>query len=885
MGWPKTVERTVQHAIEAAKAGTPSVLDITGHAGYGKSYLARWVARQFPPEQVLRATAYSSDRADSLGVLRQLDPDLPAADPNPLRVARRIGQRIDQLQITGPVALLIDDLHWADPESVEAVGVLLERMAGDRVLIVTAHRPGGPRSRQWAALIDAAPAVFRVWLDGLDDESTLQLVRDNHPESPAVLAARLRQHTGGSPLFLRSLLQEYSPRALESMSDRGRLPAPTEVVAAMRDRLSQFDPDVVTVLEALAVIGDGGADAFVIAAVADVDDVDAALAALKSERLVVVEDDPLPRSRLFHGVLRAAIYANIPTQTRQRLHGRAAARLASPRDRLEHRVAAARAADDGLAADLDAFADDLHDQRQYRAAARFRRQAAVLSSTPDARNRRERDADFESILALDMDNVSAAISSPDPDPRIRFTIGARLVAEHRYVAAADILESLSEAELSALGDITAYRARVLRGWTLVSAGRSPERAFDDLTAAARSAVTDPALQGYFSIAYGQAALLAAPPAERPDLDELMAGQRSALATTPAGLTRLAWRGTSMSLIGIQKMAIADLDIVISRLGDGIVDFGDGAFYAFQGLAYFLDGQWARASISLDLARTGQLRYPAPLTSSLLPLEAVIGGDAERTRDALQEARRIRVQSPQPAAVTAGDIVEVCALALLGTSAEREQWLGRRIADFGEPRIQPEQTPSMLGCVIQSIAASWAGRPDAALYWAELLRRTPIASWTNPVAQWLAARTQTDDIFSERVEPISLAGVAEMPILEALIHLDLAGRGTRAVGRAARDRATRAFNDFGGDRLLPTLFRSGDTADSAPAAAKSPVLAPLSDREREIATLLLEGLSYAQIGKELFITRSTVSFHLTRIYAKTGTTSRHELAQAIHHRTL
>ena len=53
---------------------------------------------------------------------------------------------------------------------------------------------------------------------------------------------------------------------------------------------------------------------------------------------------------------------------------------------------------------------------------------------------------------------------------------------------------------------------------------------------------------------------------------------------------------------------------------------------------------------------------------------------------------------------------------------------------------------------------------------------------------------------------------------------------------------------------------------------------------EIATRLLEGLSYAQIGKELFITRSTVSFHLTRIYAKTGTTSRHELAQATHNAT-
>ena len=81
------------------------------------------------------------------------------------------------------------------------------------------------------------------------------------------------------------------------------------------------------------------------------------------------------------------------------------------------------------------------------------------------------------------------------------------------------------------------------------------------------------------------------------------------------------------------------------------------------------------------------------------------------------------------------------------------------------------------------------------------------------------------------------------------------------------------------------FPAAGTNEDAPIAAQSPVLAALSDREWEIATLLLEGLSYAQIGKDLFITRSTVSFHLTRIYAKTDTTSRHELAELTHKRLL
>lgn len=89
---------------------------------------------------------------------------------------------------------------------------------------------------------------------------------------------------------------------------------------------------------------------------------------------------------------------------------------------------------------------------------------------------------------------------------------------------------------------------------------------------------------------------------------------------------------------------------------------------------------------------------------------------------------------------------------------------------------------------------------------------------------------------------------------------------------------RTLEGFGGERLAAALFPERRATD--PGATTGPAfLSSLTDRERPIATLLLEGLSYAQIGRELFITRSTVSFHLTRIYAKTGTTSRHELEEA------
>lgn len=52
---------------------------------------------------------------------------------------------------------------------------------------------------------------------------------------------------------------------------------------------------------------------------------------------------------------------------------------------------------------------------------------------------------------------------------------------------------------------------------------------------------------------------------------------------------------------------------------------------------------------------------------------------------------------------------------------------------------------------------------------------------------------------------------------------------------------------------------------------------LSEREQEILTLLSRGYSSRQIAQELFVSRSTVAYHLGNMYAKTNVTSRHQLA--------
>lgn len=875
MFWSAGVEAKIDTAVENAANGRPTVIDLQGHGGFGKTRLARSIARRFPPGQVLRATAYEETQSDPFDLIAQLGVPRTAGATNPLRAAQALGVMVDGMQEDGPVALVLDDLQWADAESLDALGVLLERMAGDRLLVIAAHRPVGAGHARWRSNLDDVPSVVRIALDGLDDDATHRMIQDAAPDAPRSLAVRLREHTGGSPLFLRSLLHEHSVAELILLADEGELPATSELATTMGERVSQMDASVVATLSALAVLGDRGGDPFTVGAVAGVDDIDAALRLLTTDQLVVVDGrGPTATIRVFHGVVRAAVYDTIPRVTRDRMHGAAAARMSDPRDRLRHRVAAARRTDDGLAADLDVFADALHERERFREAAQFRRQAARLSADAASLARRSLDADFESILALDLGALSIDERTVALHPYERTVVGSKLAAELRYTAAADVLESLTDEELGELPPLAQYRARVLRAWSLVASGRSPHDALRDLDAAGRSPVVDPALRGYVTFAYGQASFLVVPVDQGTAVVSRLAMDRAQLAATADGVFELAWRGSIMSLSGIPVEAIGDLGLVISRFDDGIVDIGGGTFHALQAFAHFINGQWARASILIDLARTARLRETAPITISMLPLAGVISADEDRWRAAVAEGRRARLDAPQPVGIQAGDIAEAFTLFFLGSDDDKRAWLAGRMTDFGPPESWIDTQVPYFWYVAHALATEWAGRPDDVSRWARMLRTPDAPPWGDDVADWLEARADHSPAGAQALAEIARRGLPMLPTVDAMRRVDAARRSPASV--ALRSEALAALRSIGAERLAPRLL-PGSTEESD--AAPAPMMPELSDREREVAALLLEGLSYAQIAKELFITRSTVAFHLSRIYAKTGTTSRHEFVEA------
>ena len=80
--------------------------------------------------------------AGRCGPLRQLAELSPGADP--LASGRLLLDAVGVLASGGPVVLVVEDLHWIDHPSAQALRFALRRLSGERVLAVVTTRPEGP---------------------------------------------------------------------------------------------------------------------------------------------------------------------------------------------------------------------------------------------------------------------------------------------------------------------------------------------------------------------------------------------------------------------------------------------------------------------------------------------------------------------------------------------------------------------------------------------------------------------------------------------------------------------------------------------------------------------------------------------------------------------
>ncbi|MBO0881244.1 MAG: helix-turn-helix transcriptional regulator, partial [Mycobacterium sp.] len=229
------------------------------------------------------------------------------------------------------------------------------------------------------------------------------------------------------------------------------------------------------------------------------------------------------------------------------------------------------------------------------------------------------------------------------------------------------------------------------------------------------------------------------------------------------------------------------------------------------------------------------------------------------------------ECPFPPAITMAVTAEFVCLRLTGRRTDR--YLETTNVDLGT-YTWPTAQPTLWHLTLGQIHAA-AGRADRTRELAAQLEAAPAhIRWRETGARWLnglAAEASGD--LPEAARQLGEAharGMSELRIHAVLLAADLA-----RVRRAQGDKAGAAEAQRESDSRLARI----EGARYLIAAADDP-LAALSDRERQVVGLLTQGLSYAQIATELSVSRSTVGFHLSNIYAKTETASRHELTELV-----
>ncbi|MFE2149749.1 BTAD domain-containing putative transcriptional regulator [Streptomyces lavendulae] len=335
-----------------ALGGGPAVALVTGEAGLGKSALLHRFGARLRADGWLVAVGRTTDAegappawpwVEALrtvagavppgpGAAAVLAPLLGEAEPAPrppggdvaagrFRLHRAVWRWLAEAARQRPVAIVLDDLHWADHETLALLAGVADLPSGTALLVVGAYRPDEVEGRLGDTLAGLARrSPLRIALPGLPEAAVAEVVRAvGGPRVDRDTLAALAERTGGNPFYVRE-----SARLLGS---EGSLVALSEVPEGVRDvlrrRLGRLPDAAVSVLRLAAVAGrESWVDVLVEAADADED---AVLAALEAGLLAGLLVEPGPgRIRFAHALVRDTLLADLSRLRSARMYGRIA---------------------------------------------------------------------------------------------------------------------------------------------------------------------------------------------------------------------------------------------------------------------------------------------------------------------------------------------------------------------------------------------------------------------------------------------------------------------------------------------------------------------------------------------------------------------------------
>ncbi|MDT4899185.1 MAG: hypothetical protein QOJ78_115, partial [Pseudonocardiales bacterium] len=378
--------------LAGARAGTAGALLIRGDPGVGKTALLKDAREGAAGMRVLSTQGLESEAPLAFAGLHQLLRPvlsllerLPAPQGRALRVA--FGQQdgptedpflvalatltmLSEAADTMPVLCVVDDAHWLDTASTDALLFAARRLQADPVALIFTARDGDVRT----FTADGVPTLVLSGLAAPD--ARLLLAEYTRAPLPEQVAQALLAQSGGNPLALVEL-----PTTLTGAQLDGTAPIPAQLRLTDRvqrvflDRCRRLPVEVQTLL-LVAAADDSGSLAVVAQAAAQLGVSAAALSDAERAGLIVTDRDSV---RVRHPLVRSGVYQAATGHERRAAHRALAAALTDDPDRRAwHQAAAADGPDADIVAALQGAAGRAERRGGYVAAAAAYERAAEL---------------------------------------------------------------------------------------------------------------------------------------------------------------------------------------------------------------------------------------------------------------------------------------------------------------------------------------------------------------------------------------------------------------------------------------------------------------------------------------------------------------------------
>lgn len=798
-----------------------------------------------------------------------------------------------------PLAILLEDIHWADNGTLLALRSLTSVRSDAAVLWVLTARPGagGPAVQETLSVLERANAAF-VRLRAITPEAVADMVQDGVQAEADVSLLNLAAKAHGNPFLVRELVgglgEENRLNVVDGRATVTGEGLPRRLGATMHQRLDLLSGEASEVVRVAAVLPDRFS-AGLLAAMLDRPPVSLLSALEEAVRAdLLVEDGEQLRFR--HDLLREATRQSLPQSLRRAMERQSAsvmmgmgaapaevatqlARSAEPGDMeavdaLRQAAQSVGHSDANGAADLSKHALELlpseHDDY-----------GSLVAETVEWLNRASRYGEAEELAVVAL----AEAVSPEVEAEVRL----RLPTHTKHSTPWRVAENRRALQLRGISEVTRTRHLAWLAYNLVLQDKSGQwRTAADEAAAAAAATGDLEATIMSEVTHALLDSSEGYPARALDrfesLRPLAYTNETALAHAYAGM----FHANQLALVGRLDDATARVDEGMGQAGREGNSLALATWAVHSGWVHLAAGRLSAARDAVD-------SLPPPRATGateqdvhrmlILAEVAVHTDDRNLLQQTANDARDAHRGSPGQRRATA--YVLTRAAWYRGDVHEAARWLGD-INLLGTPLFPHALVRLILGARVGS-AAGDAGLRARVLQAAEVLEREqPAVPLLAAVAGYARAILERDadalaavaNVLQSSSRPLLYASAAE----DAGAELARAQRNSEALDllNAAFDtyieceatadarRVGRALRQLGAERRIVTQHRAKTGWDS------------LTDSELTVINLIAQGATNRDVAGQLHLSPHTVKTHVRNAFAKLGVTSRTQLAALMRH---